>query len=263
MSSKKIGFFGSCQLLCNDFFLNSSIQEQYNLKVNFSLPFYEYDNNYLFGYKGILDYSIFDNLDFLVIEINEFDGQASSKKIINYCESKDIKIIKTFLIKFPIYPINWSGYGENKKDYSSWNGLDNINYKEKFNKCIESVRKCNIESDLSINLTDFILNNFDKQLLFTHSLHPTNVLLYELWRYILIHLSINIDNYQYNFGNNQLINFWYSPFTSKMVKDLDIKFTTIIDDNFYIERYEKNVLLLASAGDKSVHVHDKWTSEIL
>jgi hypothetical protein len=94
-------------------------------------------------------------------------------------------------------------------------------------------------------------------------LHPTNVLLYELWRYILIHLSINIDNYQYNFGNNQLINFWYSPFTSKMVKDLDIKFTTIIDDNFYIERYEKNVLLLASAGDKSVHVHDKWTSEIL
>lgn len=256
MCSKNIGFFGSCQLhLCDKFFLNESIQEQFNLKIIFSLPFYEYDERYP-GYKGILDYSIFDNLDFLVIEINklEIDNQASSQKIINYCESKNknIKIIKTFLIKFPIYPLNWSGYGENKIDYVNWNGLDSIDYKEKFEKCIKSLMKNNIESDLNTDLTSFISNNFDKQLLFTHSLHPTNVLLYQLWKHILIHLSINIDNYQYNFHNNEILNCLYNPFTSKMVKDLDIKFTTIVDDNFYIKKYEKyenNSAAVNYAGD--------------
>ena len=77
---------------------------------------------------------------------------------------------------------------------------DSIDYKEKFEKCIKSLMKNNIESDLNIDLTSFISNNFDKQLLFTHSLHPTNVLLYQLWKHILIHLSINIDNYQFNIG---------------------------------------------------------------
>jgi hypothetical protein len=241
MSSKNIGFFGSCQLhLCDKFFLDELIQKQFNLKVIFSLPFYLYDTKFPV-YKGILDYSIFDNLDILVIEINKLENEASSNKIINYCKSKNenIKIIKTFLIKFPIYPINWSTYSENKQDYLNWNGLDNIDYKEKFNKCIESVRKNNIESDLSIDLTNFILNNFNKQLLFTHSLHPTNKLLYELWKHIFFHLSINIDNYKYNL-KNELITGWFNPFTSKMVKDLDIKFTTRIDDDFYIKRYNNN-----------------------
>jgi hypothetical protein len=239
MTTKNIGIFGSCQLhLCDSFFLNEEIQKQFNLKVIFSLPFYEYDPTYQY-YKGILDYTIFDNLDFLIIEINNLDNQASSQKIINYCKNKDIKIIKTFLIKFPIYPINWSGFGENNKDYLNWCGLDNINYQEKFNKCIESVRQSNIESDLSTDLTDFICINFNKQLLFTHSLHPTNVLLYQLWKHILIHFSINIDNYKYIF-NDELINYWHNPFTSKMLKDLDIKFETVVDDNFYIKRYNTN-----------------------
>lgn len=44
--------------------------------------------------------------------------------------------------------------------------------------CIESIKKNNIKSDISLNLTNFILKNFNKQLLFTHSLHPTNILLY-------------------------------------------------------------------------------------
>lgn len=43
-----------------------------------------------------------------------------------------------------MYSINWSGYSENKKDY--------------------------------------IKNNYNKQLLFTHSLHLTNILLYKLWK---------------------------------------------------------------------------------
>jgi hypothetical protein len=66
----------------------------------------------------------------------------------------------------------------------------------------------------------------------------------------LIHLSINIDNYQYDFHNNEIINYWYNPFTSKMVKDLDIKFTTIVDDNFYIERYENNSAAVLGRGKK-------------
>ena len=239
MTTKNIGIFGSCQLhLCHTFFLNEEIQKQFNLNVIFSLPFYDYDPTYQY-YKGILDYIIFDNLDFLIIEINNLDNQASSQKIINYCKNKDIKIIKTFLIKFPIYPINWSGFGENKKDYLNWCGLDNINYQDRFNKCIESVRQSNIESDLSIDLTEFICNNFNKQLLFTHSLHPTNILLYQLWKHIIIHFSINIDNYKYIF-NDELINYWHNPFTSKMIKDLDIKFETIVDDDFYIKRYNMN-----------------------
>jgi hypothetical protein len=167
------------------------------------------------------------------------DNQASSTKIIDYCLNKNIKIIKTFLIKFPIFPINWSGYEENKNDYSKWVDLENIDYKEKFNKCILSCRKSNADSDLSITITDFIENNFNKQLLFTHSLHPTNVLLYELWRSIFTNLFINIEDYNYIF-KDELIQCWHNPFTTKMMKDLDIQFDTIVDDEFYVNRYEIN-----------------------
>jgi hypothetical protein len=237
----KIGFFGSCQLhLCDNFFLNQNIKQEFNITVYFSLPFYEYDKNYNNNCR-ILDYKIFDNLDILIIELNNLDNdnQASSSKIITYCKEKNIKIIKTFLIKFPIYPINWSGYGINKQDIKNYTNLNNIDYKKKFNECIESCRKSNNDSDLSTDITDFIYNNFDKQLLFTHSLHPTNVLLYQLWKNILTHLSINIENYKYNFVN-ELINCWYNPFTSKMVKDLDIKFNTIVNDDFYVKMYNDN-----------------------
>ena len=192
----------------------------------FSLPFYEYAPNFR-GFRGELDYSIFDNLDILILEINSLNNTASSEKIINYLNTKNVKIIKTFLIKLPIYPLNWSGFGENKTDYLNWEGLDNINYKEKFKKCIESIRKSNIKSDLSMELTEFILNNFNNQ----------------LWKYIL--QNIDINNYKYDlnpyfFGNMNYVNIWDKPFTSKMVKDLDIQFRDIvINDQFYINRYNK------------------------
>jgi len=227
-----VGFFGSCQLhLCWNFFLNEQVLKKHNMNVCFALPFYEYDPNYP-GYKGKLDYSIFNEQDILVIEINPL-----SEQIVDYCTNKNIKIIKTFLIKFPIYPINWSGFGDNKNDYLNW--TTNIDYKKKFKECIKSMREYNSKSDLSIELTEFVENNFNKQLLFTHSLHPTNVLLYQLWKYILQNLSINIEDNEYIF-THQLIDCWYNPFTSKMITDLDIQFTdVIIDDQFYIDRYKK------------------------
>ena len=238
----KIGLFGSCQLyLCSTFFLNEDVTNKYNLKILVSLAFFEYDPNYM-GYQGIiLDYSIFDELDCLIIEINNLQTQASSTKIIEYClnKNKNIKIVKTFLIKFPIFPINWSGYSECKNDYLKWNGLDSIDYKEKFKSCIISIRKINAKSDLDTKITDFIEHNFNKTLLFTHSLHPTNVLLYELWRSIFANLSINIDDYNYQF-KHELILCWYNPFTTKMIKDLNIKFSTIVKDKFYIDRYYKH-----------------------
>ena len=235
----KIGFFGSCQLhLCSSFFLNKEVIKKNNIEVLFSLPFYEYDPNYSV-YRGLLDYTIFNNLDCLIIEINNLKNEASSKRIISYCLNKNIKVIKTFLIKFPIFPINWSGYRENTADYVKWAGLDNIDYKRKFKQCILSCRKSNAESDLSTSITDFIENNFNKQLLFTHSLHPTNILLYELWRNILSHISINIKDNNYNFIE-ELILFWHNPFTSKMVKDLNINFKVNVDDMFYINRYNEN-----------------------
>lgn len=97
-----------------------------------------YDHNFP-SPKKKLNYSIFNNIDILIIENNSLplDNQASSSGIINYCTKKNIKIIKTFLIYFPIFPLNWSGYGENKKDYLNWVGLDNIDYKERFKKCIK------------------------------------------------------------------------------------------------------------------------------
>lgn len=111
--------------------MNNEVKNKNNFEVAFSLPFYEYDLNYI-EYRGILDYKIFDDLDYLIIEINNFDidNQESSTKIIDYCLNKNIKIIKTFLIKFPIFPINWSGYGENKNDYLNWVGLETIDYKK-------------------------------------------------------------------------------------------------------------------------------------
>lgn len=235
----KIGFFGSCQLhLCADFFLNDEIRKKNNVDIIFIIPFYIYDIKYP-SYKKELKYDIFDSIDCLIIENNELENSASSEKIIKYCEKKNIKIIKTFLIKFPIYPINWSGYGENKNDYIDWIDLDKIDYKCKFQKCIDSCKKANLSSDLSIDITTFIENNFNKQLLFTHSLHPTNVLLYELWKNIFDKISININNHNYVF-KKELIQCWHNPFTSKMIDNLNINFDTIIDDNFYISRYNAN-----------------------
>lgn len=129
--SVNIGFFGSCQLLLCNFFLNDKVKKKYNINIVFCLLFFEYDPDYIV-YRGKLDYSIFDNLDILILEKNSLNNQASSEKIINYLNNKNVKIIKTFLLKFPIYPINWNGMGENKQDYVNWDGLDNINYKEKF-----------------------------------------------------------------------------------------------------------------------------------
>ena len=244
--NRNIGFIGSCQLhMCDKFFLNDQMQKKYNINVVFALAFYEYDCNYP-GYIGELDYSIFNNIDILIIEINSLslDNPASSEKIIDYCINKNIKIIKTFLIKFPIYPLNFSGYGENKNDYLNWVGLDNIDYKEKFKNCIESMHKSNIESDLSIELTDFVEKNFNKQLLFTDSLHPKNKLLYQLWKYILQSLSINIEDNNYIFTSEILTYTWYNPFTIKMINDLDIQITdVIIDDHFYINKYNENKYL--------------------
>lgn len=239
----KIGIFGSCQLhLCTDFFFNEIIKKENNIEIIFNLPFYEYDEKY-FAFKENLDYNIFDELDILIIENNSLNNSASSNKIISYCLEKNIKIIKTCLIKFPIYPINWSGYGENIKDYLNWKNLNDIDYKEKFNDILSNLKNDFQKTDLDINIINFIENNFSKVLLFTHSLHPTNILLYELWRSIFNSININIDNYIFIF-NNELINFWYNPFTTKLINDLNIEFEINVDEDFYIKRYNDNKYII-------------------
>jgi len=239
----KIGFYGSCQLNkpVNVFF-REEILKGNNLEIIFNIPFYKYDINDP-GYLGLLDYSIFDNIDMLIIENNKLKCQASSEKIINYCENKKIKIIKTCLLKFPIYPLNWSGRGENINDYKNFSSLDEIDYKSKFEKCINSLEKEINKTDLSGGIVSFITENYNKKLLFTHSLHPTNILLYELYKSILSNLGINIDLYNYNL-KKEIIILWKNPFTSKMMRDLNISFHTQVSDIFYLERYNKNKYLL-------------------
>lgn len=239
----KIGLYGSCQLnLCYNFFFNNEVITKNNIQVLFSLKF----TNYFGQNEKILDYSIFDDIDILIIEINTLENQASSNKIIEYCLERNIKIVKTFIIKFPVYPINWSHLGDYEANYLNWNGLDKIDYKKKFNECMLSCRKLNIQSDLSIEISDFIEYNFNKQLLFIHSLHPTNVLLFQLWKNIFKNISLNIEDYNYVF-DYELLNYtdefnvnWNNPFTSKMIKDLDIQFDANINDDFYVKRYEEN-----------------------
>ena len=242
---KKIGLFGSCQLhMTSSYFFNEEMLKKEQYEILFSLPFYNYDPQYIYSNNNHLNYKIFDDLDILIIENNNLNNQASSEKIINYCLNKNIQIIKTFLIKFPIYPINWSGYGEKKSDYINWIGLDKIDYKKKFQENILSCRNENKKSDLTLEISDFIENNFNKQLLFLHSLHPTNLLLYELYRNIFKKLHINIDDYNFDLKKEILTKDWYNPFTKKMLTDLDIQFNTIVDDNFYIIRYNKNINLI-------------------
>jgi hypothetical protein len=198
----------------------------------FSLASYKYDNNY-WEYTHELDYKIFDNIDILIIELNKYENNASSDKIIKYCQEKNIKIIKTCMIIFPIFPINWSGYGDNSKDYINWIELDKIDYKIRFKKIIDS---------LKLKFINYIEENFNKKLLFLHSLHPTNILLYELWKSIFNNLNIKITDYKYKF-DKEILEGWLNPYTTKMIKDLDIQYEVVIDDNFYLERYNENKLL--------------------
>ena len=257
---RNVGFFGSCQLyLCSDFFLNPQVKFINDIKVSFSYPFYEYCD--FVGkkgarYRGILDYSIFDDLDILVLENNSVPShnQASSERIINYLKNKNVKIIKTFLLKFPIFPLNWNGIGDNIRDFDNWTGLKNIDYKERFKRCIESMRKSNIESDISIELTNFVEENFNKQYLFKHSLHPKNRLLYELWKYILQHLNINIQDCKYIFPRRKEIirDVSHNPYTTKMIKDLHIEYKkhVVISDEFYNKRYKERCQLVKNVKEE-------------
>lgn len=141
------------------------------------------------------------------------------------------------LFKFLIYPINWSWYGENKSDYVNWIELNNIDYKLKFNKCINSLKNNIKNTNLCYSIIDYIKDNFNKKLLFTHSLHPTNILLYEIFKSIFL----NFNEYDYDYDlNNQLIDCWFNPFTSKMITDLNILFNVEVNDEFYINRYNTN-----------------------
>ena len=222
----KIGCFCSCQVhSTHHFFLNSQIAEKNNLKIVFSEPFWEYSDKFNANPR-ILNYEIFNELNILIIENNNLTNNASSELIIKYCKDKNIKIIITCLLKFPIYPINWSGYGENINDYINFNGLENINYIDKFNKCLNSLYKDIQDTDLNVDIVDFIKDNFSKKLLFTHSLHPTNILLFELWKHIFKNLNINIYDYEYTFPPYEILfHSWINPFTNKMIKDLEINFS--------------------------------------
>ena len=145
----------------------------------------------------------------------------------------------TVSIRFSIFPINWNGYGENKKDYIYWTDLHKIDYQSKFKKCINTVRKQIAKTDLHPFIADYIEENFNKEYLFSHCMHPTNVLFYQIWRSLFICLKLNIEDYRYTFEKELVLN-WLNPFTKKMVKDLNIQFDTYVDDDFYIKRYEEN-----------------------
>jgi hypothetical protein len=236
----KIGIIGSCQLhLCSDIFFSEEVCFANNITICFSIPFYLYDKKY-YEYTKELDYSIFDTINVLIIENNNLTNKASSEKIIQYCRAKEIRIIRTCLLKCPIFPINWSGYGERTIDYENWKPLHEIDYNIKLNQILRSMREDLKATNLNIKLFHFIKNNFNKIHLFNHSLHPTNVLLYELWRDILEKFKINIDQYKFDLDGEQIINDWFNPFTTKMVQDLNIQFDVNVDDQFYIKRYETN-----------------------
>jgi hypothetical protein len=229
----RIGILGSCNL-CEPYkiFLTSEVLQLYNMEVIFVLRLYEFDKKYTLYNGSEFDYIVFDNIDTLIIENNNYEGNISSEQIISYCISRNIKIIKTCMLKFPIFPINWSGYGYKKTDFENYNSIDHTDYKIKFKECLTSVQKSLLSTDLSLNIVDFIQSNFNKKLLFSHSLHPTNVLFYEVWRSILKNLNINIDDHKYNL-DVECINVWRNPFTTKMVSDLDIQFDVLIDNEFY------------------------------
>ena len=237
---KNVGLFGGCQLTYTyDFFLNKEVCERNKFNIKFALSWFEYDIDY-WEYKGILDYSIFDDFDILIISNNPLgiDNQASYKKIINYVKetNKNTTIIRTVSIRFSIFPINWNGYGENKNDYINWKQLDTINYQDKFKKCMNTVRKQIDKTDLHPFIADYIEENFNKKYLFSHCMHPTNILFYQIWKSLFMCLKLNIEDYQYTFEEELVLN-WLNPFTNKMMKDLNIQFDTYVDDDFYIKRY--------------------------
>ena len=113
-------------------------------------------------------------------------------------------------------------------DYNIFNELEWCDLEKmilkKIDKCILSLINENKKSDLSLDISKFIENNFNKKLLFTHSLYPTNYLLYEIWKSIFDNLNINIIDYNYDLNKNELINCSFNPFTIKMMIDLDIQF---------------------------------------
>jgi hypothetical protein len=232
-----IGFFGSCQLEHYKFFLTDEYLKTHNIFVKFALGFYNYDFNYNCR-APILNYDIFDDLDLLIIEINNCNNQASSEKIISYCANKSIKIFKTFLLQCNIYPIHYSGYGINKKDIDNFTNLENIDYISKYNNWILNLYNLCAKSDLNIELIKYIEDNFTKILLFTHSLHPTNNLLIMLYKQISEKLGIEFQTINYD---AQVIIFWSNPFTTKLVKDLNITYNCVIDDNFYIQLYRSGL----------------------
>ena len=243
----KIVFAGSCQLgssAINYFFNEKVLKDNFITKIH-NIPLYLYSKKIGKMYRGELNYDIFNDYDIIIIENNNYFGSASSEKIINYCIKNNKKIIKTCMLKFPIYPINWSGFGENKTDYINIKNIKKVDYKVKFNKCINSFKKNILKTDLDMNIVDFIEINFNKILLFTHSLHPTNILLYNLYKSIFNNLNIDINKYTFPPQKDILYcPSMINPFTTKMIQDLNIQFNITPNNRFYIQRYNyyKNIV---------------------
>lgn len=244
----KIALAGSCQLggSVRMFFFNEEVRKDNNIIETCTIPLYLYSKRIGNMYRGDLNYNIFDDYDIIIIENNNYEGTASSERIIRYCIKKKKKIIRTCMLKFPIFPINWSGFGENKKDYIQWKEPNKIDYKVKFNECINSLKKNIEKTDLDMDIVHFIQDNFSRTLLFSHSLHPTNILLYKLYESIFKNLNIDINKYKFIFKKvliytHTMIN----PITTKMIQDLNIQFKTIPNDKYYIARYQhyKNSIL--------------------
>ena len=59
---KNIGIFGSCQIFNSKFFLNNNLLTNTDLNIKFCLQFYQYDEKIMCGYRGILDYNIFNRV---------------------------------------------------------------------------------------------------------------------------------------------------------------------------------------------------------
>lgn len=235
MDKIKIGFYGSCQLSVAPFFFSKL--DNYDIKFveMFFLHAPEYVNN-----CKKLNYNIFNSIDILIIENNKLTNESGSDSIIAHCKKLNIRIICTCLLKFPIFPLNWSGRGENWPDYKIFKFDDDTDYRLKFEQCINSLKKEILQSDLSTEIVDYINDNFKYKRLFTHSLHPSNDLLYVLYKNIFALLDIDITNFDYVF-DKELIMCWNNPFTSKMITDLGIEFDADVNDSFYIERYKKNI----------------------
>ena len=264
---KNLVLYGNCHtsILLKCLLYSKTIQKNYNIKIIYIVDFLETEK------LNEDAKNLFKNADFAILQYIENDrGQLNHQFIIDNFLRKDCKIIlfphfrfkgyvlentfdyiKSEMLNIPNIPLDILKLFNKKNSlqdfqnefFDVYNNIKTIS-KEKLNELlnqsVESFKIINYNS--TIDMLDFLLNNYKKYRLFGTYGYPAEKFFYELVKRILERINI-FDMDEYKEENDSIYNEWnhtLNPIIPSICKNLEFEHNTKYN-NLTIFNYKKNI----------------------